>query len=53
LDAVLTVLIFSESERANYLAQAILAASAIVGWIAIGCLYPFGKMDTVGEFQAL
>jgi len=39
LNSVLTVLIFRESESANYLTPALLAASAIVGWLAIGCLH--------------
>src|SRR5262245_66547015 len=39
LNAVLTVMIFRESGSANYLTPALLAASAIVGWIAIGCLH--------------
>ncbi len=39
LNAVLTVLIFRESASANYLTPALLAASAIVSWIAIGCLH--------------
>jgi hypothetical protein len=39
LNAVLTVLIFRETASANYLTPALLAASAIVGWIAIGCLH--------------
>jgi hypothetical protein len=39
LNAALTVMIFRESESANYLAPAILAASGLVGWIAIGCLH--------------
>jgi hypothetical protein len=39
LNAALTVLIFRETASANYLTPALLAASAIVGWIAIGCLH--------------
>jgi hypothetical protein len=39
LNAVLTVMIFRESASANYLTPALLAASAIVSWIAIGCLH--------------
>lgn len=39
LNAVLTVMIFRETSSANYLTPALLAASAIVGWIAIGCLH--------------
>ena len=39
LNAVLTVMIFRETASANYLTPALLAASAIVGWIAIGCLH--------------
>src|SRR5262245_45313356 len=39
LNSVLTVLIFRESESVNYLTPALLAASAIVGWLAIGCLH--------------
>jgi hypothetical protein len=39
LNAALTVMIFRESASANYLTPALLAASAIVSWIAIGCLH--------------
>jgi hypothetical protein len=39
LNAVLTVMIFRETASANYLTPALLAASAIVSWIAIGCLH--------------
>jgi hypothetical protein len=39
LNAALTVMIFRETASANYLTPALLAASGIVGWIAIGCLH--------------